>query len=317
MKRTAALGLVMLAALAAVGGNAPTASGAERAQRATAPRPTDFAVGKTTVRYDPQGRTVTATVFYPATGRATTLEVEDAPPATKWGRHPLILFSHDVGATPSNYQELLHTWAQAGNVVAVPTYAPPSASGSGSGNGDDADVPTIDIGERVVDASFVIDRMLDRVQGGFGQIVDRKRIAAVGHSLGAVTTYILAFATEERDPRIGAAVALGGGLAGDPSLYFGGTAVPLLMIHGDGDTTDPIEGTAEVYELAGAPKYFVTLLDGDHAASFVDPGNPGQRVVERTTLDFFRAYLDGDASAVAQLKRDGKVAGVAKIKGQS
>jgi predicted dienelactone hydrolase len=314
MKRIAALFLAMLAALVTVGGTAPTASGAERA---AAPRPTDFAVGRSTVEYAAQGRTVTATVFYPASGRATTLEVEDAPRAKKWGPYPLILFSHAVGATPANYQDLLHAWAQAGNVVAVPTYAPPSTSGSGSADDEDAEVATIDIGERVVDASFVIDRMLDRVQGGFGQIVDRKRIAAVGHSLGAVTTYVLAFATEERDTRVGAAVALAGGLAGDPSLYFGGASVPLLMIHGDGDTTDPIEGSTEVYKLAGAPKFFVTLLDGDHASSFVDPSNPGVRVVERTTLDFFRAYLEGDPSAVALLKRDGKVAGVAKIKSQS
>jgi predicted dienelactone hydrolase len=313
MKRIAALGLVMLAALALVAGTASIASGADRA---VGRRPANFAVGRTTVQYDDQGRTITATVFYPATGRATILDVEDAPRATKWRPYPLILFSHDLGAKPSNYQDLLHTWAQAGYVVAVPTYPPPTTSGGGD-SGDDGEAPSIDLGERLVDATFVIDRMLDRVQGAFGQIVDRERIAAVGHSLGAVTTYILAFATEERDTRIGAAVALAGGLAGDPSLYFGGSAVPLLAIHGDGDTSDPIEGTAEVYQLAGAPKYFVTLVDGDHVASFVDPSNPGMGVVERTTLDFFRAYLDGDASAVAQLKRDGKVAGVAKIKGQS
>ena len=132
-------------------------------------------------------------------------------------------------------------------MVAVPTYAPATNSGV---DVDGEEVPSIDVGERVTDASFVIDRMLDRAQGGFGRIVDRERIAAVGHSLGAVTTYVLTYATEARDDRITAAVALAGGLAGDPSLYFGGTTVPLLAIHGDADTTDPIEGTAEVYAMA-------------------------------------------------------------------
>jgi predicted dienelactone hydrolase len=311
MKRTAALCLGLLAALASMAGTTTAAAGAERA--AAERRPTDFAVGKTMVQFDDQGRTITATVYYPAAGRATTLAVQNAPRATKWGPYPLILFNHDVAAKPSNYRDLLHTWAQAGNVVAVPTYAPPTRSGVGG----DGEAQTIDVGERVFDASFVIDRMFDRVQGGFGQLVDRESVGVVGHSLGAVTTYILAFATELRDPRVTAAVALAGGLGGDPSHYFGDTAVPLLAIHGDRDTTDPIEGTAEAYRLAGAPKFFVTLIDGDHAASFVDPSNPGMGVVEKTTLDFFRAYLHGDADAVAQLKRDGKVAGVAKIKSQS
>ena len=301
----------LLAAFAAV---ASTSAVTSSAQGAASRPPTDFAVGRTTVAYDDHGRTITATVYYPATGRATTLEVEDAPRATKWGPYPLILFSHDVGAKPSSYHELLHQWAQDGYVVAVPTYAPATNSGV---DVEGEEVPSIDVGERVTDASFVIDRMFDRAQGGFGRIVDRERIAAVGHSLGAVTTYVLTYATEARDDRITAAVALAGGLAGDPSLYFGGTTVPLLAIHGDADTTDPIEGTAEVYAMASAPKYFVTLLDGDHAASFVDPSNAGMSVVEKTTTDFFRAYLGGDAGAVALLKRDGKVAGVAKIKAQS
>src|SRR5262245_42113958 len=101
MKRIAALGLALLAALTAI---ATTADAASSGERTPARRPVDFAVGKTTVQYDNQGRTVTVVVYYPAAGRATTLEVQDAPRATKFGPYPLILFSHDALATPTVYR---------------------------------------------------------------------------------------------------------------------------------------------------------------------------------------------------------------------
>ena len=224
-RRSAVLGLLVAAVLASSA--SPSLAAAEKAPK----RPTDFAVGTTTLKFDNQGRTVTTTVYYPATGRATTLSIEDAPRATKWGPYPLILFSHDLGATPTTYRALLHTWAEAGYVVAVPTYAPPTDA-----EADENGKVVVDLGERVTDASFVIDRMLDRVQGGFGSIVDRERIAAAGHALGATTTYVLAYAHRRRTirgyaPRSRSA----GSLAGDASRYFTGVDTPLLAIHGDAD----------------------------------------------------------------------------------
>jgi predicted dienelactone hydrolase len=258
--------------------------------------------------FDNQGRTVDTTVYYPATGRATTLAVENAPRATKWGPYSLILFSHELGASPAPYAPLLHTWAEAGYIVAVPTYTAPTDA-----DADENGQIVVDVGERVTDASFVIDRMLDRVQGGFGSIVNRHHIAAAGHSLGATTTYVLGF-SEVSDPRIRAAVAIGGSVAGDSSGYFTGVDTPLLAIHGDADETDPIEGATEVYALASPPKFLVTLLGADGNSPFATAGDPALRVVEETTIDFFSAYLRGRVSGLQQLARDGKVAEVAKIR---
>ncbi|HEY7105568.1 MAG TPA: dienelactone hydrolase family protein [Acidimicrobiia bacterium] len=309
MKRIGALGVALLAALTALSAaSGPLSAGT----KAKARPPLDYAVGRTVVQYDENGQTVTATIFYPAAGRATTLDVEDAPRATKWAPYPLILFSHDLGATPASYHELIHKWAEEGYVVAVPTYPSPATSSS------DADrQQPIDIGERATDASFVISRMLDRVQGGFGQMVDRKRIAAVGHSLGAATTYLLAYGSQGHDERIAAVVTLGGGLAGDPSLYFGGVNTPLLAIHGDSDAVDPIDNTTEIYKLASPPKYFITLIGGSHSAPYEDPTNSALTVVEKTTTDFLQAYLDHDATAISRLRADGKVSGVTTFKGQT
>jgi fermentation-respiration switch protein FrsA (DUF1100 family) len=301
MKRSAVLGLLFLAVLTV--GVGPSAA------KQTAKRPLLFAVGTTTLHFDNEGRTLDATVYYPAKGRATTLDIENAPRATKWGPYPLILFSHDFGATAQSYQPLLHSWAEHGYVVAAPTYAAPTADAT-----DENDQVVIDLGERGTDASFIIDRMADRVQGGFTTIVDGDHVAVAGHALGAAVTYVLAFSADGRDERINAAVALSGGIVGDASNYFTGVDTPLLAIHGDADETDLIDGTTAIYALASPPKFFVTLLGGDHDTALEKSGSAAFRVVNETTLDFFSAYLNGRPSGLQQLLRDGKVAEVAKIK---
>ena len=70
-KRSAVLSLLLLALVAL--------SASPAVARKPAPRPTDFAVGVTTLRFDNQGRTLDTTVYYPATGRASTLAVVNAP----------------------------------------------------------------------------------------------------------------------------------------------------------------------------------------------------------------------------------------------
>ena len=192
--------------------------------------------------------------------------------------------------------------------MAVPTYAAPTkAETEASGQ------VVVDLGERVADAGFVIDRMLDKVLGGFGTIVDRTRIAAAGHALGATTTYVLALNTEAHDERIRAAVTIGGSLAGDASLYFNDVEVAFLAFHGDADTIAPIADATEVFALANPPKFFVTLLGADQTSPFATAGDPALRVVEESTLDFFAAYLRGRPSGLQQLQRDAKVAEVSKI----
>jgi predicted dienelactone hydrolase len=304
MKRAAVSSLLAVTTLAGCVVPAATATAAQEDE----PRPTEFAVGVTKQTYEDAGREVDVTVYYPAAGRATTLEVTDAPRATKWAPYPLILFSHELGLKATTYVPLLHTWVAQGYVVAIPTYEPPTRS-----RRDDDGQVVVDVADRVSDATFVLDRMLDRVQGGFGRIVDQRRIGAVGHALGAIITLVVGYNTEVRDPRIDAVVTFAGGFGGDETGYFEDIDTPLLAIHGDADATDPIEGSETAFALANPPKYFITLVDGEHTAPYVTPGEPAYRVVQRATLDFFAAYLEGRASAIRQLQRDGKVKGVATI----
>ena len=177
-------------------------------------RPTDFAVGhhhraRSTTR---AGRSTT-TVYYPATGRAEHARDRGRAARDEMGSVPADpVQPRPRGDARRRTHALLHAWADAGYVVAVPTYAAPTDA-----EADENGQFVVDLGERVTDASFVIDRMLDRVQGGFGSIVDRKHIAAAGHALGATTTYVLAYAHRGADPRIRAVVTIGGSLAGDSS----------------------------------------------------------------------------------------------------
>jgi predicted dienelactone hydrolase len=303
MKRGALAGLVALVALACCSLPGATAA-AQKDER----RPAEFAVGVSKQTYEDAGRQVDVTVYYPAAGRPTTLEVTDAPRATKWAPFPLILFSHELGAKASAYVPLLHSWVAEGYVVAIPTYAPPTKSDQ-----DDSGQVVVDINDRLSDASFVLDRMLDRVPGGFGTFVDQRHIGAAGHALGAIITLVLAYSTDVHDSRIDAVVTLAGGFAGAEDGYFQGIDTPYLAIHGDADTTDPIAGSEAAFALANPPKFFVTLIGGDHSTPYITPTDPAYRVVERSTLDFFSAYLGGNTGAVQQLERDGKVKGVATI----
>ena len=135
--------------------------------------------------------------------------------------------------------------------------------------------------------------MLDRVQGGFGSIVDRKRIAAAGHGLGATTTYVLSLLSEGADPRIRASSPSGARSPATPTSTSRGVNTPLLAIHGEADEVDPIDDAHEVFALAKPPKFFVTLLGADGTSPFATANDPAVQVVEETTLDFFTAYLRG------------------------
>ena len=69
--RAAVLGLLLLAGVGL--------SASPGAARTTPKRPLEFAVGTTTLHFDNQGRSLATTVYYPATGRASTLAIDGAP----------------------------------------------------------------------------------------------------------------------------------------------------------------------------------------------------------------------------------------------
>jgi predicted dienelactone hydrolase len=106
----------------------------------------------------------------------------------------------------------------------------------------------LDVVHQPADVSFLIDRVLalDERERPFEGRIDPGRIGAFGVSLGGITSTLVAFHPEWRDPRVAAAVSIAG--PGDVfgPRFFEYAEIPFLMIAG---TSDAIVD----YEVNAAP----------------------------------------------------------------
>ena len=189
-------------------------------------------------------------------------------------------------------------WAAAGYVVAAPTF--PISGHTSQGLGGVADVAN-----QPGDLRFVMTRVLAlaRTKGPLKGKVDARHVGVAGHSLGAVTTLGYVERSCCRDPRVDAAISISGTpLVGGTD--FKGKGPPLLLIHGDHDPTVRYAGSTSSYARAAPPKYLLTVLGGLHGDFLAGGTSPAVPIVEATTLDFWNAYLKGDAAALARLPTD-------------
>ncbi len=256
-------------------------------------------------------RTLPTAIYYPATGTAGAQAVDNAPPDTKNGPYPLILFSHGLGARGVYYQDVLKAWASAGYVVAAPDYPLSNAQALGGANFGRA---VADTKNQPADASFVIDRVLaldKKKQQPLGGMIDPKRIGASGHSLGGITTYGLAVSSCCRDKRISVAIPMSGivGVVEPPERYFQGPAIPLLSLHGNADPVLPYSADMNGFSRAKAPKYFVTFLGAGHISPFIGGNDTSAQTLKQSTTDFFDRYLKGDKAALEKLRQQANVPG--------
>lgn len=232
----------------------------------------------------------------------TTLAVPAGP-----GPFPLIMYSHGFGGSGADSAPLLRAVASAGYVVAAPDF-PVTTEGVAGGPQRGVDAPEA----QPADVRFVLDRLLaasadanDPLSG----LVDPRRIGAAGHSMGAGITMGVAFNTCCRDPRIGAGVLLA---VDPPTLYRGDYFVPpsppVLFVHGDQDQDLPYAHGRLAYAKADPPKFFVTVLGGDHgsAASLPAP-----------IVDFFDTYLKARPDGLARLKADADHPGETRLESQT
>jgi dienelactone hydrolase len=251
-------------------------------------------------------RTLPTLVLYPASGPAGGPVTPGARPAHAEHGFPLIVFSHGFTASGPVYQGLLALLARAGYVVAAPTFPLSNLNAPGG--------PTIvDYLHQPGDVSFVISRMLDLDRhdaDGLRHAIDRHHVGVAGHSLGAITTLLVATNTCCQDHRIDAAVAFSGlelGVRG--GVFFGKPTPPLMLVHGDADRTVPYGGSVSTYAQSPAPKAFLTLVGAPHTP-FVAPWL-GPTVT--AVVDFFDGFLRHDHEALERLRRDGNVPGVATV----
>lgn len=267
---------------------------------AAAPTTTAVAVRSSVV----DGRPYEVTTFeaeYEDAGRDRALPVlVHHPDAT--GSFPLLVLSHGLSAAGPFLDPVAERLAEAGYVAVAPTY--PRTSGVGGSQ-------TLDVRNQPADLAFLIDAVLEDPR--FFDLVDAEHVAAAGHSLGAVTSLMAGYHSCCADDRLDAVVAYAGAAvlapAGD---WFADDGPPLLMLHGDSDDLVLFPLGRSAFERAPPPKYFVTLVNGEHTPPFVSVA-PWFDVVIDATVAFLDAYVLDEPDALDRLRDVTDVDGVAVL----
>lgn len=151
---------------------------------------------------------------------------ENAP-----GKHPLAVYSHGFVSSRHGGAYLAEHLASHGYVVVSADF--PLTHIDAPGGPDSRDVI-----HQPADVSFLIDQVLalEGAEKLFEGEIDAERIGVFGLSLGGVTTTLVAFHPEWRDPRVTAAISIAG--VGDVfgPRFFDHAEIPFLMIAGTADS---------------------------------------------------------------------------------
>jgi dienelactone hydrolase len=241
----------------------------------------------------------------PSRTLVTTIVYPQAP-----GPFPLIELSHGFTGLPEKLTRLATAWATAGYVVALPAFP------LTNGNAPDALSNLGDAANQPGDVSFVIDSMLalnsDDSSPLYGRI-DPDHIGAAGHSLGAATTYGVALNSCCLDSRIDAIVILAGFVFIAPENNEYKRALPVMIVHGNADTTLDISLDTGIYDRLAGPKWFITLLGGNHLTGIENIGTPYDTIVDSSTTDFWNGTLGAHPAALAALQTDAVVGGLSTL----
>lgn len=228
------LGLLALVALIAIAvgvglvatATPPPPSGTQSAARiADGP----YAVGRVEMDW------VDASRATPANGDYAGSDVRSLPtlvwyPEGYDGSSPLVVYSHGFRSNREGGAYLAEHLASYGYVVASANF--PLSNGTAPG-GSTID----DVINQPGDVSFVIDQVLalDGDDKPFASEIDAERIGAMGLSLGGLTTTLVTFHPDWRDPRIKAAVSMAGPADVFAAGFFDNSDASYLAISGTED----------------------------------------------------------------------------------
>ncbi len=254
-------------------------------------------------------RVIDVSILYPATGAGGRGPIEDAAPISEGGPFPLVILGHGLGGSVEYLTPLATQWADAGYVVALPTF-PLTHSGTPGG------IDGADVQNQPGDISFVIDQVLTETKGNdtmLAGMVDLKRIGVSGHSNGGITTLGVSANSCCRDKRITASVVLSGSPApfADGSYDFDNIP-PIMFVHGVNDQAVSFNQSADTFNDAASPKAFLVLDKADHI-DWLDVTSDEFKIVVRATIDFLDAYLRGDSAARRSLSEQ-QLPGVATMR---
>jgi dienelactone hydrolase len=234
-------------------------------------------------------------VVFDVPDRPVPLEIKVSMPESG-SDLPVILLSHGHGtanflSSLNGYGPLANFWAAHGFVVIQPTHLDSTALGL-----RDMDLPDAPLfwRDRATDMHYILDH-LDEIEAavpGLAGRIDRDRIAAVGHSLGAGTVSLLLGTQvldpddprekDLSDPRIKAGVVIAAPGIGDEHLSsraadnypmlkfidFSKMTGQALVIAGDKDLnvnfSDRLSYRWDAYTYAPAPKTLLTFFGAEH-----------------------------------------------------
>jgi predicted dienelactone hydrolase len=214
------------------------------------------------------------------------------------GPFPLVVFSQGFDESTQAYAGLLDAWTRAGYVVAAPTY-PFTDPSSG------AELNENDIVNHPADLRFVIaslERLARNPASRLHGVLDPTRVAIAGQSDGGDVTLAVAANSCCRDSAVRAAIILSGAeLASFGGTYYGSGSVPLLVTQGSEDTINPPACSAQLYDLAPQPKYYLDISGAEHLPPYVSRG-PIRAGLERATIAFLNAYLKHAPKGASAIK---------------
>jgi predicted dienelactone hydrolase len=230
-------------------------------------------------------------------------------PRAAAGPYPLIVFSQGFDYPAAAYAGLLNAWARAGFVVAAPTY--PFTDPDTPGGPDENDIVN-----HPADLRFVIASLLARSAapaGALHGLIDRSQVAVVGQSDGGDVSLAVAADSCCSDPTVKAAVILSGAeLSSFGGTYFSAPTMPLLVVQGDADPINVPGCSAQIYDEARPPKYYIDLPGASHLPPYVSPG-PIRDHVAASVIAFLALALRHDRAALHALDAAATLPGAMSI----
>jgi pimeloyl-ACP methyl ester carboxylesterase len=179
--------------------------------------------------------------------------------------YPLVIYSHGYMSQYKEGDYILDFLASHGYVAVSVDF--PLSNGSAPGGATVADIVN-----QPGDISFLIDQMLARSKQPDNMLhgtVDSERIAAVGLSLGGLTTELVGLDPKLRDPRIRAAISMAGPSEFFTPDFFAGDDIPFMYVGGTADAIVPYKEHAEPLPGKYKNTVLVALDTGSHVG-FID-----------------------------------------------
>jgi predicted dienelactone hydrolase len=261
-------------------------------------------------------------IWYDA-ARDRYLPVRIYIPEAPYGRHPVIVFSHGLGAAGDQYTYLGQHWASYGYLAVFPTHMDNHVeaifnSGPLVRNFVSFGADSSRWQRQIEDISFILDYLPQDER--LYWLADMQRVGVAGHSMGAYTANALAGMCIElpddlrasfRDPRVKAIVAVsppGPGLLGLNRDSWVDIAVPCLSIIGthdiDPSTLSPTARRTPFETASGPDQYLLTIRAATHGGFNDQTFLPGDRrsfenyheFVLMASMAFFDAHLNGDSA---------------------